>query len=87
MKCQDLFSLKNKKKNLECCLLQILLGALTANHNNCRLLCHLLVILKVISANSVDPDQTAPQEQSDLGSHCLPVCKNRFENFARIFNR
>ena len=32
----------------------------TANRNNCRLLCHLLVILKVISANSVDPDQTAP---------------------------
>ena len=27
---------------------------------NCRLLCHLLVILKVIFANSVDPDQTAP---------------------------
>ena len=22
-------------------------------------------------ANSVDPDQTAPQEQSDLGLHCL----------------
>ena len=33
---------------------------LTANHNKCRLLCHLLVILKVIFANSVDPDQTAP---------------------------
>ena len=23
-------------------------------------------------ANSADPDQTAPQEQSDLGLHCLP---------------
>ena len=22
-------------------------------------------------ANSVDPDQTAPEEQSDLGLHCL----------------
>ena len=32
----------------------------TANHNNCRLLCHLILILKVISANSVDPDQTVP---------------------------
>ena len=32
----------------------------SANHNNCRLLCLLLVILKVISANNVDPDQTAP---------------------------
>ena len=30
------------------------------NHNNCRLLYRLLVILKVIFANSVDPDQTAP---------------------------
>ena len=42
------------------------------------------MILKVISANSVDPDQTA---QSDLGPYCLPVCKNRFEKFARIFSR
>ena len=27
-------------------------------------------------ANKVDPDQTAPLEQSDLGLHCLPrpVC-------------
>ena len=32
----------------------------TANYNNCQLLCHLLVILKVILANTVDPDQTAP---------------------------
>ena len=29
----------------------------------------------------MDPDQ------SDLGPHCLPVCKNRFEKFARIFSR
>ena len=27
----------------------------------------------------MDPDQTA--------SHCLPVCKNRFEKFARIVSR
>ena len=34
MKCQDLFSLKNKKKNnLECHLLQILLGALSIMEN------------------------------------------------------
>ena len=26
-------------------------------------------------------------EQSDLGLHCLPVCKNWFEKFARIFCR
>ena len=24
-----------------------------------------------IEANSVDPDQTAPKDQSDLGPHCL----------------
>ena len=24
-----------------------------------------------IQANNVDPDQTAPREQSDLGPHCL----------------
>ena len=41
------------------------------------------MILKVIFANSVDPDQ----EQSDQGPHCLPVCKNRFEKSARIFSR
>ena len=34
--------------------------------------------------NGVDPDQTAP---SDQGPHCLPVCKNRFKKFARIFSR
>ena len=34
----------------------------------------------------MDPNQTAP-EQSDLGPHCLPVCKNGFEKFARIFSR
>ena len=26
-------------------------------------------------ANSVDPDQTAPKEQSDQGLHCLPYMK------------
>ena len=26
-------------------------------------------------------------EKSDLGPYCLPVCKNRFEKSARIFNR
>ena len=67
--------------------LSILSNPLTANHNNCSLLSHLLVTLKVIFANSVDPDQTAPQEQSDQGPHCLPVCKNRFERFASIFRR
>ena len=40
------------------------------------------MILKVIFANIVDPDQTAA-----LGPHCLPVCKTRFEKSARIFSR
>ena len=38
------------------------------------------MILKIIFANSVDPE-------SDLGPHCLPICKNRFEKFAIIFSR
>ena len=35
-------------------------------------------------ANSVDPDQTAPKEQSDLGLHCLlrPNCFNTFTTTA-----
>ena len=45
------------------------------------------MILKVIFANSVDPDQTAPLGASDQGPHCLPVCKNMFEKSARIFSR
>ena len=27
------------------------------------------------------------KEQSDQGPRCLPVCKNRFEKFARLFSR
>ena len=41
------------------------------------------MILKVASANSVDPDQ----EQSDQGPHCLPVCKFFFKKSTRIFSR
>ena len=38
-------------------------------------------------ANSVDPDQTAPLEQSDLGLHCLPrpVCPKSLEHYSRSF--
>ena len=43
----------------------LVINPLTANHNNCRLLCHLLVILKVFFANSVDPDQTASSVDPD----------------------
>ena len=36
-------------------------NSLASSCNSCCLLCHLLVILKVIFANSMDPDQTAPR--------------------------
>ena len=49
-------------------------------------LCHLLVILKVIFANSVDPDQTARSSLIRIHTVCL-YAKNRFEKFARIFSR
>ena len=38
----------------------VLINPESTNHNNCCLLCLLPVTLKVIVANSVDPDQTAP---------------------------
>ena len=38
------------------------------NHNNSYVFKEEYRILR---ANSVDPDQTAPEEQSDLGPHCL----------------
>ena len=33
---------------------------------------------KCVLSNSVNPDQTAPEEQSDHGFHCLPrhICSN-----------
>ena len=53
---------KNEGQDTACAFAQcnIRFNPKSANHNNCRLLCHLLVILKVIRTNSVDPDQTAP---------------------------
>ena len=61
--CSGLF-VRMHTVNTICSMIMTLLGHLlnpeSANHNNCRLLCLLLVILKVISSNSVDPDQTAP---------------------------
>ena len=53
-------SLMYKRILLQMCMHIVFYRAQTANHNYCRLLCHLVVILKVIFANSVDPDQTAP---------------------------
>ena len=32
-----------------------------------------------VRANSVDSDQTAPQEQSDQDLHCLPFCLHLLE--------
>ena len=55
---QNLFSGENKTNISVHPLLKILSSMLGINY--CRLLCLLLVTLKVISANSVDPDQTAP---------------------------
>ena len=37
-------------------------------------------------ANSVDPDQTAPKEQSDLGLHCLPTDPLLYELFLYMEN-
>ena len=36
------------------------------------------IITKSGGANSVDPDQTAPKEQSDQGLHCLPISEVMF---------
>ena len=47
-----------------------------ASHNYCRLLCHLLVILIVIFAKSVDPDQTASLGAVWSGSTLL-ACKQK----------
>ena len=49
---------------------------LSANHNNCRLLCLLPVTLKVIVANSVDPDQTAPLGAVWFGSTLFAYMQN-----------
>ena len=39
-------------------------------------------------ANSVDPDQTAPKEQSDLGLHCLPrpICPKTYDHYGYSFS-
>ena len=41
---------------------------------------HAVLILNIwgqkYEANSVDPDQTAPKEQSDLGLHCVLFCRD-----------
>ena len=58
------------------------------------MLCLLLVTLKVTSANSVTLKVTSANSvtlkvtsANSLGPHCVPVCKNRFKKFARIFSR
>ena len=86
-KSQKLSLLSKKKKKMAENLPRVSIHfyPLSASHNNCRLLCHLLVILKVIFANSVYPDQT---RSSLIRVHivCL-FAKNRLETFARIFSR
>ena len=41
------------------------------------------------TANNIDPDQTAPQEQSDLGLHCLhrPTCPNIYNLYGNLITR
>ena len=36
-----------------------------------------MYLLDIRMVNSVDPDQTAPEKQSDVGLHCLhmPFCQ------------
>ena len=44
------------------------------------------MILEVIFANNVDLEQSKSKTNTK-GPHRLPVCKNRFEKFSRIFSR
>ena len=39
-------------------------------------------------ANSEDPDQTAPKEQSDLGLHCLPrpICPKTLDHYGTLLH-
>ena len=41
-------------------------------HGKCPKISYTKVSDTMAYANSVDPDQTAPLEQSDQGPHCLP---------------
>ena len=60
MKCYNSFSLKNKRKILECRLLQILLGALRVNKSFsvCGYILHCLASTESVSEQQA-PDQTA----------------------------
>ena len=61
--------MKNVESRVDSLLSTSYFNPLTANHKNDRLLCHLLVILKVIFANNLDPDQT------NQGPHYLLYAK------------
>ena len=43
------------------------------NYGKCPKISNFEVSDKIANKNSVDPDQTAPNEQSDQGLHCLTV--------------
>ena len=65
---------KNTKRSLKINGLHDDLQILTlfpAIQHKCRLLSHLLIYLAAYIANNMNPDQTAPKEQSDLGCYCL----------------
>ena len=48
------------------------LGSAIIIYSNCPKILYTNVSNKVAYANSTNPDQTAPEEQSDQGLHCLP---------------
>ena len=54
--CDDMYVYRDVSQKRSVCRPSMCLSCVC----NLELLCHLLVILKVIFANSVDPDQTAP---------------------------
>ena len=66
---------------------QQVFNPLSADHNNCCLFCLQLVILKVIFAISVDPDQTAPREAVWSGSTLFACMQKLVWKVARIFSR
>ena len=92
-KMSSLFALKNKKE-IKVFSVALMISVLRVNpkdakHNNCILLCLLSVTLKVIVANSVDPDQTAPLGAVWSGPILFAYinAKSMFEKFARRCSR
>ena len=60
-----MFSYRNKKKINPFWLKKV-------HYSKCPKILYTKVSDKMAYAHSADLDQTAPEEQSDLGLHCLP---------------